>query len=70
MQLHDYSDEQQQPPDAMEAEARRLFPPSSTVFCEHPNLKSAVQEWQTRSVSLPSSSRLGAKELISQSHSK
>jgi hypothetical protein len=45
-QPHDYSDEETKVLDAMEAEARRLFPPSSTVFYENiDTLKSAVQQW-------------------------
>jgi hypothetical protein len=45
-QPHDYSDEQTKVLDAMEAEARRLFPPSSTVYYENiETLKSAVQQW-------------------------
>jgi hypothetical protein len=45
-QPHDYSDEETKVLDALEAEARRLFPPSSTVFYENiDTLKSAVQQW-------------------------
>jgi hypothetical protein len=44
--LDDYSDEQTKVLDAMEAEARSLFPPSSTVYYANvATLQSAVQQW-------------------------
>jgi hypothetical protein len=44
--LHVYTDEQTKVLDAMEADARRLFPPSTTAFYADINtLKSAVQKW-------------------------
>jgi hypothetical protein len=44
-QPHDYSDEETKVLDAMEAEARLLFPPSSAVFYENiDTLKPAVLE--------------------------
>jgi hypothetical protein len=45
-QLHDYSDEETKVLDIMEAEAHRLFSPSSPVFYANiDTLKSAVQQW-------------------------
>jgi hypothetical protein len=44
-QLHVYTDKQRKVLDALEVEARKLFPPSTTVFYNISILKSKVQGW-------------------------